>query len=139
MTLTPDDTRHGTATGYLNHGCRCDQCRAQGRIINARRNARYTGYKRPSRAKNPVPTPAPPCGEWADNAACKGRDAAIFYPVGPGGHGGATDYSQAIAICRSCPVQAACLAHALEHSEDGCWGGTTPQQRRRITAARRAI
>ena len=126
MTLASDDRRHGTATG--------DPCRTQGRIINARRNARAKGIKR----YRAVPTPAPPCGEWADLAACKGRDAAIFYPT-PLRRGWSADYSQAITICRSCPVQTPCLAHALEHSEEGCWGGTTPEQRRRIAATRRAI
>jgi hypothetical protein len=24
---TPDDPRHGTANGYVNHGCRCQPCR----------------------------------------------------------------------------------------------------------------
>lgn len=28
--LTPDDPRHGTVTGYLNWGCRCELCRAAG-------------------------------------------------------------------------------------------------------------
>jgi hypothetical protein len=26
--LEPGDERHGTASAYMNHGCRCDQCRA---------------------------------------------------------------------------------------------------------------
>lgn len=25
--LADDDARHGTVTGYRNHGCRCDRCR----------------------------------------------------------------------------------------------------------------
>lgn len=28
MSLAPDDPRHGTYTGYNNHHCRCEACRA---------------------------------------------------------------------------------------------------------------
>lgn len=39
-------------------------------------------------------------------------------------------------ICRSCPVQADCLAYALVHNEPlGIWGGTTERQRRDIKRA----
>ena len=31
MTLTPDDPRHGKASTYTNHGCRCDLCREANR------------------------------------------------------------------------------------------------------------
>lgn len=39
-------------------------------------------------------------------------------------------------VCRSCPVQDACLAHALTAVEpEGIWGGTTPDERRRMRGA----
>ena len=31
MTLTADDPRHGKASTYTNHGCRCDLCREANR------------------------------------------------------------------------------------------------------------
>ncbi len=31
MTLTADDPRHGKASTYTNHGCRCDLCREASR------------------------------------------------------------------------------------------------------------
>lgn len=34
MTLAPRDPRHGTYTGYRNHGCRCDRCRKAGSAYN---------------------------------------------------------------------------------------------------------
>lgn len=43
--LTPDDSRHGTANGYLNYGCRCEACKDAGATYNsadARRERRTT-------------------------------------------------------------------------------------------------
>lgn len=46
------------------------------------------------------------------------------------------DVEAARTICRSCPVQDACLAYALSAVEpDGIWGGTTPDERRRMRGA----
>ena len=35
MTLAPGDPRHGTANGYGNQGCRCDECREANRHHHA--------------------------------------------------------------------------------------------------------
>lgn len=55
--------------------------------------------------------------DWADQAACKGRDAD-FFPF---------TWHQALPameICRGCPVKSECLNHALTHGESyGVWGG----------------
>lgn len=41
-------------------------------------------------------------------------------------------------ICRTCPVQAACLEWALDNDERaGIWGGTTSRKRREMRAERR--
>jgi hypothetical protein len=32
--------RHGTLTGYMNHGCRCEECRSAGRAYFQQRRAR---------------------------------------------------------------------------------------------------
>jgi hypothetical protein len=39
------------------------------------------------------------------------------------------DVEPARAVCRRCPLAAACLDYALENEEHGIWGGTTPAER----------
>ena len=65
---------------------------------------------------------------WRHKAACSGKDTAYWFPEQTGPYNPAT--ARAVAICRSCPVQLACLAHAQEQPEHhGIWGGLTPAQR----------
>lgn len=69
---------------------------------------------------------------WRQGAACKGLDPLIFYP--------STDEEAdaAKAVCDQCPVQDACLEHALGIREkEGVWGGCTERERRRIIRQRR--
>lgn len=69
---------------------------------------------------------------WAEEAACRGLDPMIFYP--------ATDEEaeQAKEICAGCPVQMACLEHAIvEREHNGVWGGATERERQRIIRRRR--
>jgi WhiB family redox-sensing transcriptional regulator len=71
---------------------------------------------------------------WHAQAACRGLDAAVFYP--------ADDDAEAIevakAVCAQCPVTGACLEYALEVREkNGVWGGFTERDRRRIIRQRR--
>lgn len=33
--LPTGDSRHGTTNGYLNYGCRCDECKAAWRAYNS--------------------------------------------------------------------------------------------------------
>src|SRR5260370_41622500 len=60
--------------------------------------------------------------DWLDDAACRDADADLFFPVGtigPALH----QMDEAKRICRSCPVQAACLAWAMDHGiTSGVWG-----------------
>lgn len=35
----PDDSRHGTATGYRDYGCRCDRCKAAERAYRTERKS----------------------------------------------------------------------------------------------------
>jgi WhiB family transcriptional regulator, redox-sensing transcriptional regulator len=66
-----------------------------------------------------------------DDAACRGADTSIFFPVSDSQAGAAK------AICAECPVQDACLEHALEtHQPDGIWGGLTPIERHRLVRRR---
>ncbi|MBS1848791.1 MAG: WhiB family transcriptional regulator [Actinobacteria bacterium] len=82
-------------------------------------------------AGEPTTTKEP---SWHARAACKGLDAAIFYP--------SDDDVEAIevakAVCAACPVSGPCLEHALSVREkSGVWGGCTERDRRRIIRQRR--
>lgn len=71
---------------------------------------------------------------WVDAAACKGLDPTIFYPPTD------EEADQAKAICAECPVQLACLEHAIELREkNGVWGGATERERLRIIRRRRRL
>ncbi len=66
-----------------------------------------------------------PPAKWRTAGACLDADPEAFFPTA------AEDPSPAVAVCRTCPVQGACLAAALETGEcDGVWGATTPEERR---------
>lgn len=65
---------------------------------------------------------------WQRHAACVGVDPDAFFPDGP------VD-SRVLNICRTCPVFAECLNHALDDSGlRGIWAGTTDEQRKRMRA-----
>ena len=69
---------------------------------------------------------------WGKQAACRGLDPAIFYPVSD------EEAGPAKAVCGNCVVQESCLEHALMSRErDGVWGGATEKERRRILRKRR--
>lgn len=69
---------------------------------------------------------------WRTHAACRGIDPEIFFPVTD------EDADQAKEVCAECPVQEACLEHALGGREkEGIWGGCTERERRRIMRQRR--
>ncbi len=69
---------------------------------------------------------------WRDCAACRDVDPELFFPVGSTGT--AIDRIEtAKAVCRRCPAQDACLQFALEtRQDDGVWGGTDEDERRRL-------
>ena len=70
--------------------------------------------------------------KWWDLGACKGLDSAIFYPEDE------IEAQDAKVVCEGCPVQSACLDHALSFREkSGVWGGATERDRRRILRQRR--
>jgi WhiB family redox-sensing transcriptional regulator len=69
---------------------------------------------------------------WRDEAACRGFETEIFFPITD------EDAGPAKAICATCPVREACLEFALvTRQEDGIWGGLTEAERRRIRRRRR--
>ncbi|WP_167459156.1 MULTISPECIES: WhiB family transcriptional regulator [Streptomyces] len=88
-------------------------------------------------------------GQWAALAACTGHDTNLWFPED---HDQPTDdaRAEALSICATCPVRAACLDAALDEeggikpaSRNGIRGGMTREQRHnayrsRARAARKA-
>ena len=69
---------------------------------------------------------------WRDQAACRGLDPVVFYPVSEQEEATAKD------ICGECTVRQSCLEHAIAHREkEGIGGGATERERRRIIRQRR--
>ncbi|MFB9207567.1 WhiB family transcriptional regulator [Nonomuraea spiralis] len=65
--------------------------------------------------------------------------ASIHPHRGPSG-GPAWHTVLARRICQGCPVRVQCLTWAVETGEaEGMWGGTTPDERRRIRATRETV
>lgn len=71
-------------------------------------------------------------GEWADEAACA-NSSARFFPL-PSDTGKSSWMVPALLLCRSCTVRQECLDHAIEHNEQGIWGGTYHTERREMGA-----
>jgi WhiB family redox-sensing transcriptional regulator len=65
-----------------------------------------------------------PPGEWADEGLCAQTDPEMFFPEKGG------DPTRAKAVCRRCPVRAACLDYAMANKEAfGIWGGLSERER----------
>lgn len=71
-------------------------------------------------------------GEWVDYAACVGSPAR-FFPL-PSDVGSTSWMVPALRLCQRCPVRSECLQHAVEHNEQGIWGGTYHTERRQMGA-----
>ena len=63
---------------------------------------------------------------WQEEAACRGVDSSVFFPVTGDAFATARRY------CETCPVKFACLDHALRYEDDGFWGGMSPEERRKF-------
>ena len=75
-----------------------------------------------------------PAGDWKISARCRGVDPSVLYPD----ESDSAAIARAKALCDACPVQRACLEHALTHREKlGVWGGHTPRERQRVLRRRR--
>jgi WhiB family redox-sensing transcriptional regulator len=67
---------------------------------------------------------------WRAHGACRHVDPEVFFPAP------SEPADAAVALCRTCKVQGACLAWALEAGDcHGVWGATTPRERRAMLVA----
>lgn len=74
--------------------------------------------------------------EWYADATCAQVGVPDLWFPAPSDRNAA---AAAQDVCRRCPVQADCLAYAIDDPRlDGVWGGTTKEQRARIRGRRRA-
>jgi hypothetical protein len=72
-------------------------------------------------------------GAWRTRGVCQTVDPETFFPAP------SEPADTAVALCRTCEVQGACLAWALEVGDcHGVWGATTPRERRAMLVAWRA-
>lgn len=76
---------------------------------------------------------------WQAEAACRGRDATLFFSPATGElkEEKLAREARAKVICRECPVRNQCLEFALDTREPyGIWGGLNELERRRLMAKR---
>lgn len=118
---------HGTVYGYVNLGCRCDDCRQA--------NSDYR-RKRRNNEMPPAPVvlrPFEPRPFWFQFASCRPEYAdrpldewvAMFFP-----NDGRSN-REAREICAECPARDACADHGLAE-QHGVWGGTSEKERRQL-------
>jgi hypothetical protein len=70
---------------------------------------------------------------WRARGLCRSVDPEVFFPAP------SEPADAAVALCRTCDVQGACLAWALEVGDcHGVWGATTPRERRAMLVAWRS-
>jgi hypothetical protein len=69
------------------------------------------------------------------DAACRGVDPELFFPVAEAGPVLARQVAEAKAVCARCPVRAECLEFALRLLPYGIAGGLTEQERRALRRA----
>jgi WhiB family transcriptional regulator, redox-sensing transcriptional regulator len=67
---------------------------------------------------------------WRARGACRSVDPELFFPAP------SEPADEAVALCRTCEVQGACLAWALDVGDcHGVWGATTARERRAMLVA----
>jgi WhiB family redox-sensing transcriptional regulator len=73
--------------------------------------------------------------EWLDAGACRSEDPELFFPITASGPS-ARQIAAAKAVCQRCSVRSECLHYALESRQSyGVWGGTSEEERLRMTPA----
>ncbi len=83
-----------------------------------------------------LPAPQLEVWEWQLQGSCRSHDPSLFFhPEGERGPRRANREAAAKAVCASCPVLAACRAHALAVREPyGVWGGLSEHDREALLA-----
>ena len=78
-----------------------------------------------------LPKPVASVWEWQQSGACRELPTEMFFhPDGERGPRRRNRENAAKAVCASCPVIAACRAHALSVQEPyGIWGGLSEDDR----------
>lgn len=71
------------------------------------------------------------------NAACAGKDTDLFFPEA--GKDFLGRIAEAKAVCNTCPIVADCLSWATENDEQGIWGASTYEERKRMSRRRRTL
>jgi WhiB family redox-sensing transcriptional regulator len=73
--------------------------------------------------------------DWTDDAACRGEDPELFFPLGEDGTNNEAQIREAKSVCFRCTVAATCLDWAFNTgSNHGIFGGMTAEERRVIRA-----
>lgn len=75
---------------------------------------------------------------WSSAAACRGAEAALFYPSDPSERKEDRLEREVLAkrICAGCAVRDECLRAAIDrHESYGIWGGLNELERRALTRA----
>ena len=71
--------------------------------------------------------------QWLDAGACRSEDPELFFPITSSGPS-ALQIEAVKAVCQRCGVQRECLHYALDsHQSFGVWGGTSEDERLRMT------
>jgi len=70
--------------------------------------------------------------EWMEDAACRGKPLAVFFPDYPI----RGEDCEGKRVCLPCPVKEQCLDWALTRGERGIWGATSDEERKRIRRRR---
>ena len=76
---------------------------------------------------------------WQQRAACKGPQAAVFFPPAQFERKEEKEMREhrAKAICDMCPVKRACLEYAIHIREPhGIWGGLNELERKALLASK---
>jgi WhiB family redox-sensing transcriptional regulator len=103
------------------------------------RESRSEAASKAARNRSPIRVLTVNDADWADRAACKGMDQALFFPKQVSWKH--DSYQEARRVCAGCEVRDDCLAYVmkLERSghRNGCWGATSPSERGELARGRR--
>ena len=71
---------------------------------------------------------------WRWQAQCRSMDTQFFFTYDGEPRGARLRRERAAKhVCAQCPVQRDCRSHAIAVGEHGVWGGTTENDRRRLS------